>query len=133
MCLVFRSLPQHSLVKWLPESVKVNGEFGALNIASPLDNGAKEREWVDLSDWDDPLVQDYLGGDRKRSSVTYAKPKVGEQTERIPKRNPAYGRNKQTGGDQNVIQIPVPALLLVGVAVLAGYWLLRSGSGPGRR
>ncbi|KAF2691130.1 hypothetical protein K458DRAFT_412445 [Lentithecium fluviatile CBS 122367] len=114
MCLVFRCLPQQTLVKWLPEEVRAAGEFGALNIASPLDFGAKEREWADLSEWEDPLVQGYLGGERKRSSVVYRK-------------------NKQTGGNQNVIQVTAPTLLLVGAAVFAGFMLLRSGSGLGWR
>lgn len=133
MCLVFRSMPRQTLVSWLPEGVKMDGEFGALNIASPLDNGAREREWADLSEWDDPLVQDYLNGDRKRGSGAYSNPKDGEQAERKASRDTTHDRNKQPWGDQHVIQVSAPALLLVGAAVLAGYLLLKNGTGPGRR
>jgi hypothetical protein len=136
MCLLFRCLPQQTLNTWLPRDVRQNGDFGALNIASPLDNGAREREWVDLSAWNDPLVQEYIGGDRKRSSVAYTKarlPENGEEAERELKRDVAYRKSKQPDKVQNVIQITTPGLLLIGAAVLTGFLLLRNGTGPARR
>jgi hypothetical protein len=121
------------MVKWLPEGARSDGEFGALNIANPLDNGVKEREWVDLSECDDFLLQQYLGRNRKRSSVTCSKPKDGEQAGRKHKRTSIYARNKHPRDDQDYIQITAPALLLVGAAAaLTGYLLLRCGSGPER-
>jgi hypothetical protein len=124
MCLVFRSLPQQALVNWLPEDMKIEGEFGALNIACPLDNGVKEREWVDLSEWEDPLVQEYLNRDKKKSSLAY-KSKNGEEAERKASRNTVYER------DIN-IQISGP-VLLAGAAILTGYLLLKNVPGAGRR
>ncbi|OAL50538.1 hypothetical protein IQ07DRAFT_611439 [Pyrenochaeta sp. DS3sAY3a] len=77
MCLVFRTLPQPTLNYWLEglEGVKQGrkegkeGEFGGLNIASPLDQGAADREWVDCSESDDPIVLEYLGHGSKAAQA----------------------------------------------------------------
>jgi hypothetical protein len=68
MCLVFRTLPLQSLDTWLPDEKSVKkgrksgqeGEFGGLNIALPLDQGEKQREWLDMSNSEDPLIREYL-------------------------------------------------------------------------
>ncbi|KAI4646119.1 uncharacterized protein J4E79_010628 [Alternaria viburni] len=70
MCLVFRSLPEDTLKEWLPDDVLVDkkkltakeGIVGGLNVASPLDQGVemKERDFVDLSEENDPVIRDYL-------------------------------------------------------------------------
>lgn len=77
MCLAFRTLPQQTLDHWLEglEGIKKGhkegkeGEFGGLNIASPLDQGDTAREWVDCSESDDPLVLQYLGHGSKATQA----------------------------------------------------------------
>ncbi|CBX92863.1 hypothetical protein LEMA_P055690.1 [Plenodomus lingam JN3] len=74
VCLIFRTLPEQVLEEWLPGHPDVGkgrkegkeGVFGGLNVACPLDSGSREREWVDMSGSDDPLVRDYLSVDRMK-------------------------------------------------------------------
>jgi hypothetical protein len=73
VCLVFRSLPDAVLEEWVPEHEAVSkgrkegkeGVYWGLNVACPLDNGG-ERRFVDLSESQDPLVQEYLKQGRPR-------------------------------------------------------------------
>lgn len=123
MCLLLRSLPTQTLEEWLPEGVKAEKNFGMLNIASPLDHGDTEREWVDLSEFSDPLMQDYFWGELDKSNA--------ELVEKRPK--DAGYQEKRTGSEMPVIQITAPTLLLVGTALVVGFWLARSvgqGYGP---
>ena len=153
MCLVFRTLPVQSLETWLPSDGTVNksrkqgqeGEFGGLNIACPLDHGEKQREWLDLSESDDPLVRDYLGlgrkisetEQRKRSDVQYVK--AEEKTEDTPaqrrvnytERAKSYNKSRRQQ-DSNPSQT-VGIVLVVTMAVLIGTAFLRSSGGPGPR
>jgi hypothetical protein len=132
MCLLFRGLPKDVLAMWLPEGVPKEGEFGALNIALPVDHGAKAKEWVDLSESDDPLVQEYLGCDRRRTVVSPIVSREQREEERAEK-GVVPGTGAHSAGGQHVIYISGPALLLFGTAVLAGYLLLRGGAGARRR
>ncbi len=102
MCLVFRALPPQTLETWLggtedTATVKKEnqgGNFGGLNIASPLDQGAKIKEWIDLSGSDDPLVLDYIGIGSKSKEVEEIEkeyvevvkepPKLVEETMHVP-------------------------------------------------
>jgi hypothetical protein len=133
MCLVFRCLPQQTLNTWLPQDVGRSSNFGALNIASPLDSGSDEREWVDLSQWNDPLVQEYLGMSRRKTYTKWTKEEEEEELEEEPKREVVGRESKQVVSEHNVIQISTPTLVLAGAAVLTGFLLLRSGIGPERR
>jgi len=153
MCLVFRTLPEQILNEWLPDDGTINksskegkeGEFGGLNIACPLDHGEKHREWLDLSESDDPMIRDYLGlgrkisesEQRKRSDVQYVKAEEkGEDanaqrrvayTERARSYN--KGRRQQDSNPPQVLGV----VLVVTMAVLVGTALLRGTGGPRAR
>jgi len=81
MCLVFRTLPLQVLEQWLPDDGTINkkrkegqeGEYGGLNIATPIDHGEKQREWIDLSESEDPLVHEYLRRGRNYSDTEQKK------------------------------------------------------------
>ena len=63
MCLVFRTLPRQTLEEWLPPGVRREGDMGALNIQSPLENWegpGRKRERVDLRNAEDPLVREWV-------------------------------------------------------------------------
>jgi hypothetical protein len=157
MCLVFRALPSQILRAWLPDGGTVakiakegkEGEYGGLNIASPLDHGEKEREWLDLSETEDPLVRDYLGlgrqlsevEQRKRSDIQYTKSesKQGEekQEDTPPQRRKQYIQRTQSynqymrqQGEQN--PQAVASIFVIGIAVVIGIMIVRSNSGPRR-
>jgi hypothetical protein len=141
MCLVFRTLPEESLSEWLPSDGTINtarkegkeGLFGGLNIACPVDQGVKNRTWVDLSKSEDPLVREYLETARKSSGVQSVKKEeedkpaqheVVQRKERYKAKAKRY-RESDDGG------IIVPPWLVFGVvAVVAGFFLLKSNGGP---
>lgn len=155
MCLVFRTLPKPLLEQWLPDDGTINknrkegqeGEFGGLNIASPLDHGEKQREWLDLSESDDPLIRDYLGlgrlisetEQRKRSDVQYIKPEDKKDDDEVAQRRVEYTkRAKSYNKGRKQQDVPVPpglgAFVLGGVVVFCIMKMLQSGGGPsGRR
>jgi hypothetical protein len=94
MCLLFRSLPSQLLEEWLPVSSREEEkkeEERALNIASPLDTGSKnKREWLDLSTSSDPLIHDYLAsGDRRRGEVDYTQRPSQQQLAQRPPQDQA--------------------------------------------
>jgi hypothetical protein len=163
MCLVFRTLPTQTLEVWLPDDGTINksrregkeGEFGGLNIATPLDHGEKEREWLDLSESDDPLIREYLGlgrklssvEERKRSEIQYLKtePKEEEKQEReedapVQERRAQYTKRAKSyntwRAQQDNPSQAVGFLFAVAIGIAIGAALLRSGGGPrpsGRR
>jgi hypothetical protein len=155
MCLVFRTLPAPTLEAWLPSdgSVKrrkegAEGEFGGLNIACPLDQGEAQREWLDLSEAEDPLIRDYLGLGRKGAEAEYkkrgdlqhvkAEEKNGEDTpaqRRINYTERARSFNKQWRQQENAPSQTVGIVIVVAMATLFGIALLRGGGGlaPGQR
>lgn len=53
-------MPEDEAISKRPHEGK-EGEFRGLNIALPLDQGEKTREWLDMSNTEDLLVRDYLG------------------------------------------------------------------------
>lgn len=160
MALVFRSLPIQILEAWVPDDVNSSrkegkeGEFGGLNIAIPLDQGGREREWVDLSECGDPLVLEYLGiidkkpetEQKKQSDVlstnTEAKKEVeGDAVGSKKRRNKtdnveevfAERRRKYTElakrrnrRDYGANQVSPVTVVAIGVAVVFGIMLLRN-------
>lgn len=152
MCLVFRTLPPQTLQSWLPDDASINkgykkgkeGEFGWLNLASPLDHGQKEREWIDLSETGDPLLRDYLGLGRqidgaeqeKRSDVqdVILKQNNDEKADTAADTRKAYAeRARSFNRKMNHREMePSQALGLVfaaGLGVLIGITLMRISSG----
>jgi hypothetical protein len=149
MCLVFRTLPMPTLEAWLPDDGSVKrgrkegqeGEFGGLNIASPLDQGEQQREWLDLSDSDDPLIRDYLGfgkkisdsEQRKRSDVQYVKAEEKEDDTPLQRRinytERARSYNQHWRQQDTYPSQTVGVVLFVTVATLFGIALWRGG-GP---
>lgn len=110
MCLVFRSLPDETLGEWLPNGVKIEGGFGGLNIAAPVDHGEKEREWVDLSDSDDPLVREYLA--------------AGDSVEKKSKEVGYQERRRRVGDGELLVHVTPGALLVLGATLFVGVWML---------
>jgi hypothetical protein len=149
MCLVFRTLPPQTLDLWLPGDGTVKrrkegqeGEFGGLNIACPLDQGEAQREWIDLSDSDDPLIRDYLGFGRKTAQNEHQNRSDAQQTkvEKKDEDTPAQRRmnyteraksyNKHWRQQDIYPSQTVGLVLFVTVASLVGIALLRGGGGP---
>lgn len=151
MCLVFRTLPKQLLEEWLPDDGTINksrkegqeGAFGGLNIACPLDHGEKQREWLDLSESDDPLIRDYLGlgrqmsdnEQRKRSDVQYVKTEGKEegasvQRKAYTERAKSYNKNRKQPDDVPLSGGLVFAVFVAGVLVVT---MLRSNGGPRAR
>jgi hypothetical protein len=135
MCLVFRTLPRPLLEQWLPDDGTINknrkegkeGEFGGLNIACPLDQGEKQREWLDLSESDDPLVRDWVTRDRlgseteqrKRSDVQYVKPGDENAQKRSEYSKGASNYNKGRK-KQDDAMTPAGAFFLGGAVTVIG-------------
>ncbi|CAO2650618.1 Nn.00g019100.m01.CDS01 [Neocucurbitaria sp. VM-36] len=140
MCLMFRTLPSPILDVWLPEVEGVSkgrkkgkeGEFGGLNITSPLDQGDRQRHWIDLSDSDDPLVLEYINLtqqssiDKKKEEQTGAK---GQDTPAERRKKYAETARRQRDNVQNGIHVP-QWFVLGGLAVGLGLILLSSRGGP---
>lgn len=148
MCLVFRSLPEHTLKEWLPDDVLVDkkkltakeGVVGGLNVSSPLDQGVemKEREFVDLSEEDDPVVRDYLKEvERKKgdglvgNNVKEKKTRDTEMDEEERALRKKMYAEKARRYQQRDNAIVIPQWVFLGaVAVGVGMMLLRSSGGP---
>ncbi|KAF1956170.1 hypothetical protein CC80DRAFT_548468 [Byssothecium circinans] len=138
LALMFRCLPKQTLQVWGVDE----GVFGALNIASPLSNGDKgNREWIDLSECDDPLVQEYAdGGERKRSEISYEQKshETVEQTAAYLNREKRSGevvrgqkRRPKTEYEQDEVST-ASVLIVVAMAVTVGLALWKSGPGSKR-
>ncbi|RMZ68870.1 hypothetical protein GMOD_00002754 [Pyrenophora seminiperda CCB06] len=137
MCLMFRSLPMESLREWLPSVVSKErrvsreGVVGGLNIACPLDQeikGMDERQFVNLSDEEDELIQDWL-------RVIYVEKELENmEREYVEMRKKLYtekarGYNKHT--EQESMYLP-NWVVLGAAAVVVGFVLFRSNGGPRR-
>lgn len=120
-CLLLRSLPVQTLETWLPPSTRIQpqGAPAALNIANPLDHGERGgRQWVDLSTSEDPLVREYVkAGERNKNQVEHDVTPVDKKEDRV-----AFSCTVQS-----------TTVMLLGAAVVIGYMLLRSSSGPASR
>ncbi|KAH6860634.1 hypothetical protein BKA58DRAFT_37101 [Alternaria rosae] len=150
MCLVFRSLPENTLKDWLPDDVLIDkkrltakeGIVSGLNVASPLDQGVemKERKFVDLSEEDDPVIQDYLKEvQRKRGDGLVGEPVKEKNTKDVEVDEERALRKKMYAEKARRYQrrdtdIVVPQWVFLGaVAIGVGIMLLRSGGGPQAR
>ena len=114
-CLLFRTLPQPLLAEYLPPGSMVPvGPPDGLNMSSPLDQGLPltEREWVDMSETQDPLLQGYYGFGRN------------ELVESRPRPRPSKKR------DTNVDQLH-SRIIFAGVLAFAGFLIWRT-MGPSR-
>lgn len=146
MSLVFRTLPLQTLEMWLDGVEGVSkkrkegkeGEFSGLNIASPIDHGERAREWLDLSDSDDPLVLEYLHlssmgkndvPQRKRQETRYMEKNDEQDTAvQIKERYTQAARQRMF---QEQYEIRVPAWVLVGgFALTLGVILFNGSGGP---
>ncbi|KAF1841032.1 uncharacterized protein K460DRAFT_371030 [Cucurbitaria berberidis CBS 394.84] len=152
MCLAFRTLPSQTLDVWLSEMEGVNkgrkegkeGEIGGLNIASPLDHGVKQTEWIDLSDSDDPLVLEYMSPTpwskrdvehRKQNGVRHVKKEdeydetKEHDTPAQRKKNYAETARRYMSKDEGGIHVP-QWVALGALAVALGLVLFNSRGGP---
>ncbi|KAH4108291.1 hypothetical protein HBI25_177630 [Parastagonospora nodorum] len=135
MCLVFRSLPLQILDTWLPDDATVKkgrksgqeGEFGGLNIAIPLDQGGAQREWLDLSECEDPLIREYLGRGKESAKVEAKEEEDSPEQRRTKYTEKARSYNKQRT-EPPVATPPVAGYIfgaavafLIGAALLRGY------------
>jgi len=151
MCLVFRSLPENTLKDWLPDDVLVDkkkltakeGIVGGLNVASPLDQGVemKERDFVDMSEENDPVVRDYLKEmQRKKGDGPIGENlkeretkdvEVDEEERALRKKMYAEKARRYQRRDTDIV---VPQWVFLGaMAVGVGILLLRSSGGPQAR
>jgi hypothetical protein len=139
LCLLFRSLPQESLEEWLPHDGTIKtarkeareGVVVGLNIALPLDQGEKSRNWVDLSESEDALVREYLETGKKSSGVHLVRKEKEEEDVDTPvMRRKAYAKKARGYRGERDTEISVsPWLVLGGMAVVAGLFLLSSKGG----
>jgi hypothetical protein len=137
MCLVFRTLPPQTLEVWLPTDGSVHqghksgleGEFGGLNIACPLDQGEKQREWLDLSDSDDPLIRDYLSGGRSSVKVEEKKDEDTPVQRREKYIERARSYNKHWGQPESYPSQTAGIVLCVTMVLLVGTALWRGAAG----
>lgn len=134
VCLIFRTLPAQLLEEWLPDHPSVSkeqkegkeGVFGGLNIACPLDNGMREREWIDLSGSDDPLVREYLGFDRLRDEErARAEARARKEVDTPEQRKKTYAEHARSFNEAARNDILVPQWMVLGaVAAMIGLVLL---------
>ena len=148
MCLMFRTLPEDTLKEWLPDDVLVDkkkltakeGVVGGLNVASPLDQGVemKERDFVDLSEEDDPIIRDYLKDVRRkkgdglvgeqRKEMKTKDVEVDEEERALRKKMYAEKARRYQQRDNAIV---IPQWIFLGaMAVGMGIMLLRSSGGP---
>jgi hypothetical protein len=143
MCLVFRSLPLQTLDIWLPEDGTLKkgrksgqeGEFGGLNVASPLDQGEKQREWLDLSECEDPLIREYLGRGRESSKVEVKEEEDSPVQRRInyTERAKSFNKHWKQLGPENAASKAAEKLFFVTIAALIGTALFRAGAASAAR
>ncbi|KAI8936235.1 hypothetical protein NX059_006659 [Plenodomus lindquistii] len=145
VCLVFRTLPDEMLEEWLPDHRDVSkerregkeGVFGGLNVACPLENGGKEREWVDMSGSEDPLVREYLGVDRlkeeeeARREAREEKRVKKEEVEDTPEqRRKTYAEHARKFNEAAQHEIRVPQWVVFGtIAAMVGIVVLSNRGG----
>ncbi|KAJ4340970.1 hypothetical protein N0V95_007339 [Ascochyta clinopodiicola] len=132
MGLVFRCLPVAMLEEWTPEGVSSGrregkeGEFGGLNIRSPLDQGDGRAGWVDLSSSEDPLVREYLGVGEAKSE----QPEEQKEAE-AEKRKRAYAEKaRKLNESQKEPRSSANTLIIFGMGVVLGIALVKGLGTP---
>jgi hypothetical protein len=128
MAMIFRSLPKQVLEPWSLPKTENERMFGALNISSPLDHGAKEREWVDLSKCNDHLVREYLGPVKQIGNSDISQP----QLEKVSLETESAVQSTSKGFGDYVIHVNAQALLLTAGAVLIGFALTKATLGANK-
>lgn len=134
MCLLFRSLPVQVLEEWIPDGLHAGrregkeGEFGGLNIRSPLDQGDGRVGWVVLSASEDPLVREYagVGAKSEHSSDT-----MESEAERRKKEYAEKARKLNKG--QKKVTLSANTLLVFGMGVVLGFALVKGLASPVQR
>ena len=139
VCILFRTLPAQLLEAWLPDHPGVSkerkegkeGVFAGLNIACPLDNGAREREWIDLRGSEDPLVREYLGVDRLREQESArTEPRTPGVVDTPEGRKKTYAEHARRFNEAARHDISVPQWVMFGaIAALVGIVVLSNHSG----
>ncbi|UPX11052.1 uncharacterized protein EKO05_0001676 [Ascochyta rabiei] len=132
MCLVFRSLPVATLKEWIPVGVSSGrregkeGEFGGLNIRSPLDQGDGRAGWIDLSTNEDPLVREYLGVGAAKSEQP--REQRGAETE---KRKREYAEKaRKLNQSQKGMHLTANTLVVFGMGVVLGIAIVKGFGAP---
>lgn len=135
MCLIFRTLPPQTLAEWMPADVSAKrklgkeGEFGGLNVASPLDQGVAGRAPVDLSENDDPLIRDYLNTEAQKTSRlgVRGEEKIADVVDPHAATKKAYAEKAQRRNTvpQRQVSVSSGTVVAVGVAVVLGFALGR--------
>jgi hypothetical protein len=143
MCLVFRTLPPQTLAEYLPSAVDAKprvgkeGEFGGLNIASPLEQGTGAWTQVDLSESQDPLVRDYLDTQAQKASrlnVRGGTMSVGEvDPHAATKKAYAEKAQRRNAGSQGQAYFSAGTVVAFSVAIVLGFALGRGSVGIARR
>ncbi|XPS74861.1 hypothetical protein M3J09_006976 [Ascochyta lentis] len=132
MCLVFRSLPVSTLEEWIPEGISSGqkegkeGEFGGLNIRSPLDQGDGKAEWVDMSTSEDPLAREYLCAGSKKNE--HPKEQTEVETEKRKREYAEKARKLNQG--QKGVSLSANTLVVFGMGVVLGVALVKGFSAP---
>jgi hypothetical protein len=143
MCLVFRTLPPHTLAEHLPSAVDAKprvgkeGEFGGLNIASPLEQGTGAWTQVDLSESRDPLVRDYLDTQAQRASRLNVRGETTSGSDVDPhaatKKAYAEKAQRRNAGPPSQANFSAGTVVALSVAVVLGFALGRGSVGIARR
>jgi hypothetical protein len=143
MCLIFRTLPPQTLAEWTPSDVDAKrklgkeGEFGGLNIASPLEQGTGGWTHVDLSDSQDPLVHDYLDVQGQKTSRLNVRGETMSASEMDPhaatKKAYAEKAQRRNAGPRDQVNVSAGTFVALGVAIVLGFALGRGSVGLARR
>ncbi|KAH7095856.1 hypothetical protein FB567DRAFT_460932 [Paraphoma chrysanthemicola] len=139
-CLIFRTLPPQTLEEWLPSDGTITtrkksgleGEFGGLNIACPLDHGEKTRDWLDLSDSDDALIRDYLGLGRQTTKKKEVEDDDGPAQRRRKYTERARSYNASQRGNMHPEAL-ARAVIIVGMAAIVGAVFMKVSKASGWR
>lgn len=139
MALVFRALPEQISEVWLPSEAgderRGNGVFGGLNVASPLDTGQKEREWVDLSESNDILVREYMRtrfgiGDESKHATRIRNEDREKEDDTPTQRQKSYAVHAKRFNEAAQNDIRVPQWVAVSaLAAMVGLVIVSSRSG----
>ena len=143
MCLVFRTLPPQTLTEWMPSGIDAKrklgkeGEFGGLNIASPLEQGTGGWAQVNMNESHDPLVRDYLDVQAQRASRLNVRGETLSASEADPhaatKKAYAEKAQRRNAGPRDQASISIGTVVALSVAAVLGFALGRGSAGLARR